>query len=253
MLQGVGFTEWRLPPANVLLASGEVHVWQVNVDAVAQYRLSYERVLSPDEQRRSALYRFDKDRVRFTTGRAALRFILGRYTSESPAELRFSKGPYGKLALISDSEEAVPNFSVTHSNALILIALARTHLVGVDVEKYDAAFPVDAISTRFLHLGEQSALRSLPKDKRACGFLVCWTRKEAYLKAIGCGLCVGLDQFEVSTDLAEASLRRVSWDPDDAERWSLQSLAAHPEYIAALAVKGKDFDMKFWDGNSLLA
>lgn len=90
-------------------------------------------------------------------------------------------------------------------------------------------------------------LRSLAVNLQPQAFFNCWTRKEAYVKATGKGLAVPLDQFEVSLVPEEpTALLRVQWDSQEAVRWSLQELTPAPGYVAALAVEGKDWQLKCW-------
>jgi 4'-phosphopantetheinyl transferase len=82
-------------------------------------------------------------------------------------------------------------------------------------------------------------------QKRA--FFLCWTRKEAYIKARGEGLSLPLDQFEVSLIPGEpAALVSVQQDSNEAFRWSLEELFPDADYAAALAVVGRDWSLASW-------
>jgi 4'-phosphopantetheinyl transferase len=59
---------------------------------------------------------------------------------------------------------------------------------------------LQAIAARNFAPGEQRSLQALPVPRQADAFLACWTRKEAFVKALGGGLSVPLDGFEVSLD-----------------------------------------------------
>lgn len=104
------------------------------------------------------------------------------------------------------------------------------------------------IAQRFFAPEECGELRSLPPDLQPAGFFRCWTRKEAYLKAIGLGLGVPLDQFIV-TLAPEQAARIVSilGDAKEASRWSLRELSLPPEYYGALVVEGHDWRLSCWE------
>jgi 4'-phosphopantetheinyl transferase len=97
----------------------------------------------------------------------------------------------------------------------------------------------DDIAARFFSAAENAVYRELPADQKPLAFHLCWTRKEAYVKALGDGLAQPLDQFDVSlTPGRPARLLRVASDPDEAARWSLISMTPLPGFAAAVAVQG---------------
>ena len=85
------------------------------------------------------------------------------------------------------------------------------------------------------------------RKSRQKAFFNCWTRKEAYIKAIGKGLTLPLDQFDVSLAPGEsASLLNAEGAPEEASRWSLKALTPAPGYVAALAVEGYNWHLNCW-------
>ena len=90
-------------------------------------------------------------------------------------------------------------------------------------------------------------LLALPTEMQREAFFRCWTRKEAYIKALGEGLSLSLDQFDLSPapgepDTAPGAQR----EPSEASRWSLQELTPTPGYVAALAVEGHGWRLTCW-------
>jgi len=75
----------------------------------------------------------------------------------------------------------------------------------------------------------------------AQAFFRCWTRKEAYIKAIGEGLSMPLHQFDVSIRPNENAnaLLATRPDPTEAGRWMVCDVSFHLEYAAAIAVELK--------------
>ena len=70
----------------------------------------------------------------------------------------------------------------------------------------------------------------LAPDDYVQGFFECWTRKEAFVKAIALGLSHPLDAFEVTCGPGVAA-RLVS----GADGWGLHAFIPEPGYCAALA------------------
>ncbi len=176
------------------LADGELHIWQLRLDVGEVVADRLAQILSADERARAARFHFERDRTRYIAGRAQLRTLLASYVDAEPAELSFSYGANGKPALPSPA----PYFNLSHSGALALLAVTPDAEVGVDVELYDPEFGGQRIPERFFSPDEVAALRALPPEQQARGFLVLWTRKEAFIKARGDGLSLALDSFSVT-------------------------------------------------------
>ncbi len=220
--------EWALPV-------DEVHVWRASLEWPAETVRGMRHVLAPDERRRADRFRFERDRSRYTVGRALLRGLLARYLKTAPEELQFQYGEFRKPALRSG-----PWFNLSHSGPIALYAFSATGQIGIDVELDDANFARERLAERFFSPAEVSVLRSLPADVQPRAFLICWTRKEAFIKARGDGLSLALDSFDVTlAPDTPAALLRTAWCRDEARRWRLEDLSDRQGgYVAAVAMRG---------------
>lgn len=225
--------------ACLVLAEDEIHVWHAELDQPEATLRRLDEVLSPDERTRARRFCLERVRTRFIAGRGLLRTILGRYVGRAPESLRFIYAERGKPAL-SPVERADLRFNVSHSDGLGLFAVARGREVGVDVEQVRPLPRSERIAERFFSLPETTALKQIPAERRLEAFFTCWTRKEAYIKALGDGLAHRLDQFAVSIDPGEPARLSAAGDGDGQEiaRWSLQAVPSRPGYVAALAGRG---------------
>lgn len=219
------------------LTPGEVHVWWVDLDAVDEANCAFWAVLSPDERERIARLRFPADRIRVAHARGALRQVLARYLDLEPAALQFAYGRRGKPALASDA--ASVRFNVSHADGRAVVAVARGADVGVDLERIRPDADHELIAERFFSPAERAALKALPAAQRCQAFFVCWTRKEAFVKADGDGLGIPLHAFDVMAPGADRPiLVRHEGAPTGAD-WDLLDLDGGAGFAAALAVKGR--------------
>jgi 4'-phosphopantetheinyl transferase len=123
--------------------------------------------------------------------------------------------------------------------------------LGVDIECIHAIPDAEQIAARYFSAHENAVLRSLPANQKQEAFFNCWTRKEAYIKAIGDGLAQPLAEFDVALAPGEpARLLRIKDNAQAAARWSIQALTPAPGYVAALVVKGHDWQLKCWQWSS---
>jgi 4'-phosphopantetheinyl transferase len=232
------------PTAAPDLSADEVHVWRASLHPDELVIATLLPLLSADEQVRAQRFYFPKDRDRFILARGRLRQILSYYLTTSPQALQFQYGPTGKPALIDPAELC---FNVSHSHQLALYAVAWNREVGVDVERIRPDCDCEAIAARFFSASEQAALRQLNADKLQ-GFFNGWTRKEAFLKAIGKGLTLPLDQFAVSLTPTEPAC--LLWlEPNlslSVHQWSIEALDVGPGYAAAVAAQGQGWRLRGW-------
>lgn len=229
-------------------ASNDVHVWCASLDELKTCLQPLARTLSDDERERARRFCFTRDRERFVAARGVLRTILGRYLGMAPEQLQLSYGPHGKPHLASGPDAGNLQFNLSHSQGLVLCAFARNRRVGVDVEFVRAMPDATQIAARFFSSNEHQVLLALPADQRQEAFFNCWTRKEAFIKAIGDGLVLPLDQFDVSLAPGKpAELLQVRGGVGETSRWFMAALQPAHGYVAGLALEGSEqADLRFF-------
>ncbi|TMC16156.1 MAG: 4'-phosphopantetheinyl transferase superfamily protein [Chloroflexi bacterium] len=237
---------WSVPDLPPVLSPAEVHVWCASLVAAPATIQTLRPLLSADELTRANRFYFEKDRHHFIVARGVLRILLGRYLTMPPAQLRFSYNEYGKPFLDLTSRTPILQFNISHSQDFALLAFTSNRLVGVDIE-YMRVIEFEQLAEHSFSPYEQVTLQALPLSVRHAGFYNCWTRKEAYIKARGRGLSLPLDSFDVSLRPGEAARLLASReDRREVQRWSLQALTPPAGYAGALAVEGRDWQLKQW-------
>jgi 4'-phosphopantetheinyl transferase len=222
------------------LPDDEVHVlhWHLDRDAPP----FPTDTLSADELARAARWHRPEDRAHFVTSRAWVRHTLGWYLGMAPHEIAFTLGPHGKPAL---SGAGALQFNLSHSGAFALLALCRAGVVGVDVEALRPMDDCDAIARRHFAPAEWQRWSRLPSARQLSAFYACWTRKEAYVKALGGGLSVPLDGFEVAFEPDRpAALLSVAGSSHAASGWTLWGLEPAPNHTAAVVVQGRGLKLR---------
>ncbi|HWG08535.1 MAG TPA: 4'-phosphopantetheinyl transferase superfamily protein [Solirubrobacteraceae bacterium] len=180
---------WAPGPQAPQLATGAVHVWRVDLDAVGGGVL--ER-LSAGERDRAAGIAVERERALWSRSRGVLRELLARYAAGQADRVELSIGSNGKPEC-SRRGGGDLFFNLSHSRNLALYAFSGDAPVGVDIEVMRgerARAGVDRIRVGRRALGEHEARRlsQVAPERREWEFLRAWTRHEAELKRLGRGI-----------------------------------------------------------------
>lgn len=208
--------------------------WKVNLhlarySELLLYRARFETDLSDDEHIRAARLLTDDLRAKYIVGRGFLRHTLGQYLN-TPIMFHYGKRNKPTISGIS--------FNLSHSEDVLLLAITSGEvLLGVDVEAMRPMKEMPTVARDNFSPHEYQQWSALPQEKRPAAFYTCWTRKEAYIKAVGDGFALPLDAFDV-TFTPEEPPRLLRAEGDDPARWSLYHLEPAAGYVGALCIAG---------------
>jgi 4'-phosphopantetheinyl transferase len=201
-------------------------VWLIALDVAPAELETLTSLLDNDERAQVEHFRHVQDRTRFIARRGRLRQLLATYLGRP---LTFDRNAYGKPS-VRDGGDL--RFNVSHSDGLALCVVGSVEM-GCDVERRNPAHADPAVAERLFAPGEWRRFAALPEERRVEGFFNCWTRKEAFIKAIGLGVSLPLHSFEVSLAPGDAPALLSG-----GEGWSIASFEAAPGYQAALVAAG---------------
>jgi 4'-phosphopantetheinyl transferase len=185
-------------PASELSADQpfQVDVWDLNLDHPKDLTTRYMSTLDDNEIARARSFRNPRDGERFGAAHGMVREILAGYMGLPPASLEYRTNAFGKPELADGTGRLA--FNLSRSGGRALLAVTRGEDVGVDLEMVHADRDGLAIAEQFFSPDERACLLATAPELRGQVFLRCWTLKEAYIKAVGRGLSLGLGTFDVS-------------------------------------------------------
>jgi len=212
--------------------TSDVHIWRLCLSTVPA-----ADVLSPDERSRARTFRYEVDRQRFVAARVFMRTVLGRLVEVEPWALRLGYSSHGKPHLLEPANLNV-SFNLAYSGDHAILGVTRGVDIGVDLEQVASSEDWRDLAQRFFAPSEVAAIQSLPDARQLSAFYTCWTRKEAFVKALGLGLSHPLDSFDVSVDPeGPARLLSIAGSVASASEWRLEDVSEPPTYAAAVAVR----------------
>lgn len=183
-----------------------------------------------------------EDRALYLNAHAWLRRILADALGLLPGQVRMVRDEWGKPRLQGSLHQRC-KFNLSHTEGCIAIAVTDGDEVGVDVEKARRLDDLVEMEGLVLHPDEQARCAALPADgcERAERFLMLWTVKEAYAKAVGRGLRIPFDRL--CAEFGSDGVRLSASLPDEGPSsflYSFQTSWDTPAtYIVATATLGR--------------
>ena len=236
---------WLNAPDSLILRDEDAHIWRADLEVDEGIQSSFLKLLTPDEKNRAQKFHFAKDKRNFIAARGILRFLIGKYLEMNPAEISFQYSQFGKPSIASNNSL---KFNISHSQNIALFAFTKKLNIGIDVEFVNPKIEAKDIAANFFSTNEVLNLLALPEELQTLGFFNCWTRKEAFIKAVGEGLSFPLDKFEVSLDPDKpAKLLATHWEPKAVSKWSMYSMLPETNFVGCLAIEGQVDQVNFWN------
>ena len=224
--------------ANASPGQNEIVCWRVLLDDLDEVQLaSLYGLLVPDEKLRANAFLKPVDRNRYIAAHGVLR-ILGKHILGF--EVQITANAYGKPQFLN----APLQFNLSHSGNVILLAFSLNSPVGVDVEQKRAIDDLNLIAANYFHQSEVRAMNGLAEPLLSDAFFSCWSKKEAVVKALGLGLSLPLNAFEVDISplVGDCAVRPESQLPPS---WTLWAFCPLKGYSAALASPQPKMQLRF--------
>ncbi|MDO9164172.1 MAG: 4'-phosphopantetheinyl transferase superfamily protein [Methylococcaceae bacterium] len=188
--------------------------------------------LSAEEQAHAATLKNPVLRTRYVSVRSHLRQVLAQKLAIQAKAIVFSKAEHGKPYLADYPELA---FNLSHSANAWVIAVGWGCRLGVDIEIAKPRANLAALVEKCFADVEASYWHSLPEHQQTAAFYRFWTRKEAFVKATGRGIALGLKQCVVNPEQPTEFLT-VPAEFAPASVWRVLDLDVGQGLVGAVAV-----------------
>ena len=195
----------------------------------------YWRLLDAAEQAHAERMRTDALRKRYVIVHGRLRRVLSDILNEAPEKIRINKTEHGKPYL-ADTPELV--FNLSHSADAMMIAVGKNCRLGVDIEQCKARISLNGLVDKCFGDEEIAYWQQLPDAEKTRQFYRFWTRKEAFVKATGRGIGLGLNRCIVNPE-NPAEFLTVPEDYAPAAQWHIVDISPDQNLCAALVADKK--------------
>lgn len=215
------------------LAQDLVHLYVIDMTTLQEMTGDLGAILNSEEQARAERFVNPKHGQHYRCVRGVLRRILSRYLNIAPQAVNFAYAAHGKPLLQNDP---ALHFNLSHSHHMAAYAIRLEQEIGVDIEFMRPQKNLVGMIKHVASPLEQDELNMLTENDARQAFYRLWTRKEAFIKAVGRGLGMGLRSIHIGTQLCDASLA-VAYKNQILPDWYIQDIHAPTGYQLAVCSK----------------
>lgn len=186
-LEQIGLAARRLP-----LVSAPFPIWLIRTPDDIPAALT--ELLSINEKDRASHFLLPHLYRRYVGAHGAMRLLCETYFQITARNQHFAYGCANKpyLAGIGDAQ-----CNLSYSGNFAIIGVSQGNPIGVDLERRRSLEDADELSNLHYSEAERRAMNRAGRlgHDRDSAFLRIWVKKEACLKAIGCGLTLPLNEI----------------------------------------------------------
>jgi 4'-phosphopantetheinyl transferase len=215
------------------VGDGQIKLWLGDLAATEVDCPQFWRILDQAEQQHALTIRNGEIHKRYVEVRARLRLLLGDTVNAAPEQLRIGKSEYGKPYLLDYPNLA---FNLSHSGNKLAIAIAYDCAIGIDIECCKPRLSLTALAEKCFSEEELSYWRQLRETERTYAFYQFWTRKEAFVKATGRGIALGLNRCAVNP-LNLTEFLRIPDGYGERHEWRIQDIDLGEAMCGALVAR----------------
>ena len=194
-----------------------VEIWHGIVTVEDAHYQAYWNVLDAAEQAQALNFKNALLHKRYVEIHGRLRNLLAQTLNQSPEQIRIKKAEHGKPYLADHPELA---FNLSHTADRLMVALAWNCQLGVDIEVCKQRVNLSGLVDKCFAEEEASYWGRLPEDQKSSEFYRFWTRKEAFVKATGHGIALGLNQCVINPE-NPTELLRIPGNCGQASDWNV--------------------------------
>ncbi|MES2615190.1 MAG: 4'-phosphopantetheinyl transferase superfamily protein [Bdellovibrionota bacterium] len=219
-----------------MLDANHVHLWKVFLTEDELCIRQLEQSLSQHELDRANAFHNKKDRSCFITARSILKKILSKYTNIPIHKIILSYSEFGKPYLASEENVLPIQFSVTHSNNVIVLAFTLESPIGVDIEQLSPIPDFDSIAKIVFSEIEYDTWSNISFENKLQFFYQLWTYKESVIKALGYGFSYDTKKFTITETTKKPTI--IFHDSSQkANLWTIEKIFVDDMYCAAFATQ----------------
>ena len=214
------------------MPSASIDLWLGSVNSDSSTYEADWLVLDADEKARASRFSQTIHRNEYVCIHAQVRYLLATILKQAPEQIIINRTSLGKPYLVEYPNIA---FNLSHTQDYFLLVISEHCNLGVDIEKFKSRPNMEGLVNKCFAITERDYWHTVSRQDQLSVFYQFWTRKEAFVKATGGGIVLGLEQCVVDVN----NLKRFLSIPKqcgNSTDWFIQELDVPKNYCAALVL-----------------
>ena len=216
-----------------------VDVWHGDLLLNQSEEHYYWSLLNDQERQKADTYTRPELQKKYVKTRGVLRKILASYLDIESEYIDIKTGDYGKPYLAKGSV----NFNLSHTGNKFVLAVGNVGDMGIDLEQHRDRKNLSGLVGKCFSEEESIYWHSLSDMQKTQMFFRFWVRKEAFVKAVGRGIALGLEHCVVDPE-SQACFLNIPAAYGLASDWKIVDIQLKQEDICALVTKNLEYDYK---------
>lgn len=223
-------------------SSNVCKVWRLPIGIPDSRRSRALSILSSNERHRYDSLKRSADKEIYLASHSGLRYLLSSMTGVAPGRIEFDTEKFGKPYLAAGCRTGALSFNLSHTDGMILVAIAAAAPVGIDVERYSPTENWEEILDIVGIEKERECIRLLEFEDRLAATASLWVRKEAILKGVGVGLTLDPNCIELDVVTGSSAVRWLEESPV-SEQWWVCDIDVGGSHRAAVASSNRTMNI----------
>lgn len=207
---------------DIHLKNNDIHVWIIELENAQKWSIQRWNWLSEEQKKEVRRYKLQDDKMRSLVSKVVLMELLEHYINLSHNDFKIETGMYGKPYINSRKADLI-QFNISHSGSVVMLAFGKCKTLGLDVEMIRPIKNYKELAKNLYSFEEYLTIENM------VDFFRCWTKKEAYLKALGTGLNKKLNSFSVVGN-------SIKDEEEILDRWNVVEIKVNNDYIAHIVI-----------------
>ncbi len=213
---------------------GDILTNETETDVLSEQR--YWSFLNQVEKQKAQAFTRLEVQKKYIKTRGVLRKTIASYLDIKPHKVAIKTGEYGKPFLMNNEVY----FNLSHSGNQFVIAVSNTGDIGIDMEQCRDRKGMAGIVNKCFSDEEISYWQGLSPSQQLTAFYYFWVRKEAFVKAVGRGIALGLEQCVINLQNQNQFLH-IPKEYGTASSWKVIDVEISEHMPCAVVVKNKSF------------